>query len=54
MTVSIIIPVYRSQDYIEKCVRSVFNQTYKDFYGVENDVLTVTDPDEEMEQSQQN
>ena len=30
MTVSIIIPVYRSQDYIEKCVRSVFNQTYKD------------------------
>lgn len=30
MLISIIIPVYRSQEYIEKCVRSVFNQTYKD------------------------
>ena len=30
MLVSIIIPVYRSKKYIEKCVRSVFDQTYKD------------------------
>ena len=31
MLVSIIIPVYRSKKYIEKCVRSVLDQTYKDF-----------------------
>lgn len=30
MLVSIIIPVYRSKKYIEKCVRSVLDQTYKD------------------------
>jgi glycosyltransferase involved in cell wall biosynthesis len=30
MLVSIIIPVYKSRKYIEKCVRSVFDQTYKD------------------------
>ena len=30
MLVSIIIPVYRSKRYIEKCVRSVLDQTYKD------------------------
>ena len=30
MLVSIIIPVYRSRKYIEKCVRSVLDQTYKD------------------------
>lgn len=30
MLVSIIIPVYRSLKYIEKCIRSVFEQTYKD------------------------
>ena len=29
MLVSIIIPIYRSRKYIEKCVRSVFDQTYK-------------------------
>ena len=30
MLVSIIIPVYRSKKYIERCIRSVFDQTYKD------------------------
>ena len=30
MLVSIIIPVYRSKKYVEKCVRSVLDQTYKD------------------------
>lgn len=30
MLVSIVIPVYRSKKYIEKCVRSVLDQTYKD------------------------
>ncbi|MBR5638861.1 MAG: glycosyltransferase family 2 protein [Muribaculaceae bacterium] len=30
MLVSIVIPVYRSRKYIEKCVRSVLDQTYKD------------------------
>lgn len=30
MTVSIIIPVYEVSDYIERCLKSVMNQTYKD------------------------
>ena len=30
MLISIIIPVYKSEKYIEKCVRSVFDQTYKE------------------------
>ncbi len=29
MTVSVIIPVFRTEQYLEKCVRSVINQTYK-------------------------
>ena len=29
--VSIILPVYNSEDYIERCVESILNQTYKDF-----------------------
>ena len=28
--VSIIIPVYNTQAYLEKCIQSVVNQTYKD------------------------
>lgn len=30
MLISIVIPVYESRRYVEKCVRSVFNQTYQD------------------------
>lgn len=30
MLISIVIPVYNSCRYIEKCIRSVFNQTYQD------------------------
>ena len=30
MLVSIIIPIYKSLEYIEKCARSVFEQSYKD------------------------
>lgn len=30
MLISIVIPVYNSSRFIEKCVRSVFNQTYQD------------------------
>lgn len=30
MLISIVIPVYNSSRYIEKCIRSVFNQTYQD------------------------
>lgn len=29
--ISIIIPIYNSEKYIDKCVKSVLNQTYKDF-----------------------
>ena len=28
---SIIIPVYNSEKYLEKCIRSVLDQTYKNF-----------------------
>lgn len=28
---SIIVPVYKTEQYIEKCVTSILNQTYKDF-----------------------
>ena len=35
---SIIIPVYNVEDYIKKCLDSVFNQTYKDF-----EVIVVND-----------
>ena len=30
MTVSVIIPVYNVKPYLERCVQSVQNQTYKD------------------------
>ena len=30
MLVSIITPIYKSQDYIEACARSLFEQTYRD------------------------
>lgn len=30
MLISIVIPVYNSCQYVEKCIRSVFNQTYQD------------------------
>ena len=35
---SIIIPVYNVEDYIEKCLDSVFNQTYENF-----EVIVVND-----------
>lgn len=62
LTCRILPPIYPRKDlserenieYMRQKAQFAFNQTYKDFYGVENDVLTVTDPDEEMEQSQQN
>lgn len=28
---SIIVPVYKTEQYIERCVTSILNQTYKDF-----------------------
>ncbi len=31
MKVSIIIPIYKSEKYLEKCLKSIQNQTYKDF-----------------------
>ena len=31
MKFSIIVPVYNVEDYITKCLASIFNQTYKNF-----------------------
>lgn len=28
--VSIIVPVYKVEDYLERCIRSIVNQTYKE------------------------
>ena len=39
---SIIIPVYNVEQYIEKCLDSVFNQTYKNF-----EVIVVNDGTED-------
>ena len=29
--ISIIVPVYNVEDYLERCVNSILNQTYSDF-----------------------
>lgn len=29
--ISVIVPVYNSQDYLDRCVRSILNQSYRDF-----------------------
>ena len=31
---SIIIPVYNVEEYIEKCIESLLNQTFKDFEAI--------------------
>ena len=31
MKFSIIVPVYNTKDYIEKCLDSIFNQTYSNY-----------------------
>jgi glycosyltransferase involved in cell wall biosynthesis len=38
MIVSVIIPVYNSESYIDKCIQSVINQTYKDL-----DIIVIDD-----------
>lgn len=30
MLISVIIPVYKVEEYLEQCVKSVLNQTYRD------------------------
>lgn len=49
MKVSIVIPVYNVSDYIERCILSVMNQTYKDI-----ECLIVNDctPDDSMTKCQ--
>ncbi len=39
---SIIVPVYNVEEYIDKCLKSIFNQTYKDF-----EVIVVDDGTED-------
>lgn len=34
MKFSFLVPVYNGQDYIEKCINSLTNQTYKDYYQI--------------------
>lgn len=43
MTVSIIIPVYQVSPYIERCIRSVINQSYKDIECIIVDDATLDD-----------
>ncbi|MGY0255828.1 glycosyltransferase [Limosilactobacillus fermentum] len=39
--VSIIVPIYNVQDFVEKCIESILNQTFEDFeLLLVNDVLT--------------
>ncbi|MDU5223004.1 MAG: glycosyltransferase family A protein [Blautia producta] len=38
MKVSIIVPVYNVENYLQRCLDSILNQTYKDF-----EVLLVND-----------
>ena len=46
MTISILIPIYKSEKYVEQCLRSVFEQTYNDIeYIIVNDAT----PDRSME-----
>ena len=50
MTVSIIIPIYNVEQYIERCIISVINQTYRQL-----EVILVDDcsPDNSMSLAQQ-
>lgn len=34
MKISVIIPVYNSEEYIERCIQSILNQTYEDFEAI--------------------
>ena len=50
MTVSIIIPVYNVSDYIERCIKSVMNQTYSDIECIIVDDATPDDSIAKCEQ----
>ena len=41
--VSVIIPVYQVSDYVERCIRSVMNQTYTDIECIIVDDATKDD-----------
>ena len=36
--ISVIVPVYNTEDYLEKCIRSIMNQTYKNL-----EIITIND-----------